>query len=491
MYLPDWAAAEGATAMTARTLTVATRHGTRIANPPGTEQRAYCSVTVTELASGDKDQSPPATKLSTRRSCRPESSRRRPQRRSTTFSDLDPWLESCYAEAGMIWLRILVCALWLTIGLTAVSLQAQSACPDPPPYELLRQDENYSYLRDKACRQDRWDSLKYVSLGSSGDEFLTTGGEIRSWYQGFRNASWGIGPQDGNGYLLQRQTMYGDFHLNDRFRVFAQLMSAIEAGRNGGPRPVIDESKLFFVEAFVEITLAKNEQSSLVLRPGREEFYFGSGRLVDPREGLNVPETFDGVALIWKTPSWNMTGFVTKPVLNGTGFFDAPPEPGTTFWGAYAVRPSPKVAGGHMDLYYFGLNEQDAEFERGTAHQVRHTFGVRFWREPGGWDYNSESILQVGTFGSSGLRAWGTSQDAGYTFRSARFQPRVGVRAGASSGDSGDPESPLGTFSPLFPTGIYFGQGAINLQGPSNQIHVDPRVTLQPAEDRKRGVKVL
>ena len=33
-YLPDWPAAEGTTVMTARTLTVAARHGARIANPP-------------------------------------------------------------------------------------------------------------------------------------------------------------------------------------------------------------------------------------------------------------------------------------------------------------------------------------------------------------------------------------------------------------------------------------------------------------------------
>ena len=86
-------------------------------------------------------------------------------------------------------------AIWLVIVLGAISLRAQSICPDPPDYETLCQDEDYSYLRDSACRQDRWDSLKYVELGSAGSKFLTVGGEVRSWYQGFRNANWGVGPR--------------------------------------------------------------------------------------------------------------------------------------------------------------------------------------------------------------------------------------------------------------------------------------------------------
>src|SRR5712671_140279 len=74
---------------------------------------------------------------------------------------------------------------------------AQSACPgNPHPYTLLRQDEDYRYLSNPTCRHDNWDRLKYVPLGASEDRYLTFGGEIREWYEGFRNASWGLGTQD-------------------------------------------------------------------------------------------------------------------------------------------------------------------------------------------------------------------------------------------------------------------------------------------------------
>jgi len=371
----------------------------------------------------------------------------------------------------------------LVLGVTGgISSQAQPTCPNPPEFEVLRQDEDYSYLRNSACKRDRWDSLKYMRLGSSGDSFLTIGGESREWYEGFRNFLWGVGPQDGNGYLLQRLMAYGDFHASRRIRFFAQLTSNLEEGRNGGPRPVIDESKLWFKQAFADITLAKGaeeKKNPLVMRLGRQEFFFGAGRLVDPREGPNVRLAFDAIALIWKKSSWNVRAVAAKPVLNGTGFFDAPPDSGKTFWGIYAVRPLPKTKGGNIDLYYLGLDRNRAVFDKGVGRELRHTIGTRFWGKRGGWDFDSEAILQLGTFGDGEIRAWANANDTGYTFRSARFRPRVGATVSVASGDNGNPKSPLGTFNPLFPTGLYYGQGSVNLNGPSNIIQVDPYVWLQ------------
>ena len=49
-------------------------------------------------------------------------------------------------------------------------------------------------------------------------------------------------------------------------RFFAQTMSAIEAGETANPRPVIDESKLFFEKAFADITVAAEKENSLGMR---------------------------------------------------------------------------------------------------------------------------------------------------------------------------------------------------------------------------------
>jgi hypothetical protein len=374
----------------------------------------------------------------------------------------------------------IVSSVLFVLVLAGSTVFAQTQCPTgPPAYALLRQDEDYSYLRDPACGNDYWDRLKYVQLGSNADTTFTLGGEIREWYEGYRNASWGYGTQDTNGYLLQRLSFYSDIHAAPRIRLFLQLTSDIEAGRTGGPRPVIDESRLFFEEAFADFALSKEPSNKLVLRLGRQEFELGDGRLVDVREGPNVRQSFDGAGLNWRASSWNINGFALKPVLNGTGVFDAPPDHGSTFWGVYAVHPNPTIKGGNIDLYYLGLARKNAAFEIGSANEVRHTVGGRLSGKQGGWSYDSEAAYQWGSLGSRDIRAWGTGHDTSYTFRSIRLQPQVGASALVASGSRGNSQSDLGTLNPLFPTGTYFGQGGIALLGPSNLMAIGPKIVLQ------------
>lgn len=351
------------------------------------------------------------------------------------------------------------------------SVRAQSTCPSPGPYALLRQDNDYSYLRDSGCRQDFWDPVKYVAINSNGDRYLTLGGEIREWYEGFHNANYGIGPQDDNGFLLQRISLYSDWHVGDRVRFFGQLTSDIEAGRNGGPQPN-DEARLWVEQGFLDIKAMASDDASLTFRLGRQEFEFGSGRLVDAREGPNVRLAFDGVDAILKATSWRVDGFATRPVINHLNVFDDPPNHATMFWGVYAVRPLPVTHGGNIDLYYLGIDNKRAAFDRGTTQEIRHTLGSRFWGARGAWDYDWGALLQWGTFGKADIRAWGIGTDTTYNLRSLPLRPQLDVRLAITSGDRHPPSHALGTFNPLFPTGIYYGEGVVNLNGPSNMRQV-------------------
>src|SRR5258708_12216290 len=125
------------------------------------------------------------------------------------------------------------------------------------------------------------------------------------------------------------------------------------------------------------------------------------------------------------------------------------------------------------------MARKNAAFEKGSENELRHTVGGRFWGGRNGWSYNSEAMFQWGTFGAEGIRAWATSRDTAYTFRSTALRPQVGATAGIANGNHGGSRSPLGTFNPLFPTGFYFGQGGISLLGPSNLFEVGPHVSLQ------------
>jgi hypothetical protein len=55
----------------------------------------------------------------------------------------------------------------------------------------------------------------------------------------------------------------------------------------------IDEKKLDFQTAFIEIGTG-DERNWIKFRAGRHEMEYGSGRLIDVREGPNVRLSFDG-----------------------------------------------------------------------------------------------------------------------------------------------------------------------------------------------------
>jgi alginate export protein len=130
-----------------------------------------------------------------------------------------------------------------------------------------------------------------------------------------------------------------DFHAGQRFRFFGELNSSLEDGRTGGPR-LLDEDKLDVHQGFLEFVVLKpQENSSLTLRIGRQEMAFGSGRMVDLREGPNAPLSFDGLRLSWKSPAWHVDAFATRPIQNKPGIFDDPPQHDFAFWGLYATHP--------------------------------------------------------------------------------------------------------------------------------------------------------
>ena len=362
----------------------------------------------------------------------------------------------------------------------AQALQAQAADDSappfsPPPFKQLRYDENYSYLRDPSRRTDYLDAIKFIPLKNDGDWYLTLGGEIRERYEYYNNNLWGRGPEDDNGYLLQRYMVHADAHLGDYFRAFAQFKSGLEDGRNGGPRPT-DRDDFDLHQAFVDVRLPLWDTDSLTLRVGRQELAYGSSRLVSYREGPNVRLSFDAAKAIVKVGSWQLDAFFAKPVRTKTGVFDDDPDPGQNFWGLYAVTPVPFLPSGSLDLYYLGLDRDHARFDQGTAHEQRHSLGARIWGRKAGWDYNLEFVYQFGTFGSGDIQAWTTASDVGFTFETAPFKPRFGLKANATSGDDNPNNPGLQTFNPLFPRGAYFGEPA--LIGPANHIDIHPQLDL-------------
>ena len=371
-----------------------------------------------------------------------------------------------------------VLALVLLVGVQLVHAQSEQRA-DPPnqdrSFKLLSEDEDWSFLRDPTLRQDFWDPVKYIRLRKdSNDWYLTIGGEAREVWEQIGNDNWGQQPFM-NGYFNERYMVHFDVHYGKHIRTFVELKSGLNSYRIGGPRP-IDEKKLDFQAGFLEVGTSEG-MNSVAFRAGRQELEYGSGRLIDVREGPNVRLSFDGFMVKSKIDSWHIDGFAARPDLDNPGFFDNAPNHAVGFWGVYVTRPLPRKTS--LDMYYLGLDRKQATFQRGTAQEVRHTLGARISRpiatEQPGWDFDYEGLWQFGTFGSGNIEAWTVASETGYRFPTVRLKPRFSGKADISSGDNPNSKT-LGTFNPLFPKGDYFGVLATTGPGPINFMDVHPRV---------------
>ena len=153
--------------------------------------------------------------------------------------------------------------------------------------------------------------------------------------------------------------------------------TGLEFGRNGGPRPAIDEDKLDVSQLFLELRSSTQQHKiPIELRVGRQNLNYGDGSLVSIRD-LNVRRPFDGIKLILRPQEWRIDIFAAKPVETSPGFFDDAPDHTQTFWGIWATDTKEQSFVRQLDFYYLGLDRKNAQFDQGTARERRNTLGVR------------------------------------------------------------------------------------------------------------------
>jgi len=203
-----------------------------------------------------------------------------------------------------------IALLFLTTAALAAAAHAQVA----PSYGLLRENEDWSFLKDKSLRRDFWDPLKYIPLGPNGS-YVTIGGDIREVAESVGNDNWGKQPYK-NTFALQRYMFHSDWHFGEHIRVFVQFKSGLENARQGGARP-IDEKKLDFEAAYLELSTS-DSANWIALRVGRQEFNYGSGRLV-PQTAAQSDLFRDSAGCIIVTWQRRPAGFTLGPTHSVAG----------------------------------------------------------------------------------------------------------------------------------------------------------------------------
>jgi hypothetical protein len=348
-----------------------------------------------------------------------------------------------------------------------------AALSEEPSFEKLRYEEDYACLQETS----KASPLKCLAVDQGARRYLTLGGEARLRYEYTRDPTFGQDPQDKRGVFLQRYSLLADGHLSDAFRLFAQLNSALENGRNGGPSPV-DENKLEFQNAFLEFRHPFSEAHSGLARIGRQEIQLGSGRLVDVREGPNVRRTFDGLRFDFRSGERSLSAFAARPRADRPGTFDDETDDAKALWGLYAVLAEPKERATRIELYYLGFEDDQGRYFQGIADESRHSVGTRFSGKRGAWDFNWEALYQFGSFGRADINAWTLGTETGYSWRDARWRPRLAFSLNIASGDRDADDPDLQTFNPLFPRGNYFEEVAV--LGPRNFYNVHTFFTVEP-----------
>lgn len=372
------------------------------------------------------------------------------------------------------------CFCFPVLGLIAVTAPAQAEEPCALEPAKLRFEDVHECAPQEKRRKGFPHALKDMPLQAADGVALSLGGEVRQRYEYTQNPQFGDIPQSEAGVWLQRYTLHGDLRLSPQLRVFAQLSSALEIGRTGGPSPV-DENALTLQNGFVDLALPLGSDADLTLRAGRQELQFGSGRLVDVREGPNVRRTFDALSATLDLADWRVQTLLARPIDTRPGVFDDKASDEQLLWGVYATATRPQLIPGALELYYLGFEDDSGSFAQGTAAETRHSIGARMYGAQAGWDWNWEAIYQFGRFGAGSISAWTIASDTGFTFRDTPWQPRIAISANIASGDSDPADHDLGTFNPIFPRGNYFSQAAV--LGPRNFFNLHPFVTVRPARN--------
>lgn len=349
----------------------------------------------------------------------------------------------------------------------AVNLDAPST---PAAYKPLRFEEDYSNLADPENRRDAFDNLRFIPLSKgSPDWFLSLGGELRERLEAVDHDNFGI--QSGSdSFLLRRITLLADLHLSSHFRVFVSGVSGLVWGEDQPAPPVQDDSAdLLF--AFVEIAPYVTLDERLALRVGRYGMSLGAGRLVATRAAPNVQLRFDGCEILYSRPGWAATGFLNHPAKDSGGLDGS--DHSISFWGLYGTHWFDAQRSKGIDLYYLGIHREHGAYFADTGDERRHSLGARQFGQAESWDWNTEEVIQFGTFGNKDILAWTASLDGGYTFPT-QFSPRIGLKADITSGTdkgSGTQE----TFDALFFKSGYFNDAS--LIRPQNIIDLHPNLT--------------
>ncbi len=179
--------------------------------------------------------------------------------------------------------------------------------------------------------------------------------------------------------------------------------------------------------------------------------------------------------MFWQNDKFSLDAFCVQPVIPSANSFASVnyEQLFTGFWGTY--RP---MRGEIVDLYYLNLDDVSHIYSgrSGVKGAMNlSTVGSRWYGDKNNWLWDTEAMLQFGSYSNQGILAKAYTMGGGYRFDKVAMTPQFWVYYDIASGDP-DPgnNSVHRTFNQLFPFGhYYFGMTDLVGRQNINDIHAD------------------
>lgn len=301
---------------------------------------------------------------------------------------------------------------------------------------------------------------RFEDRGAGPDEGwrVRVGGEIAVRVQYQRDPRFGSQFEGSDGITMQRAFAFADVAYGLNWRVFAQLYGTTAQGRRGGETPV-DASGLEWQNAFLEW---RTPDLAHGVRAGEQELRFGSGRLVDAREGLNVRRRFSGTRAWTRLGDWRVEAVRVRPRHERPSSFDDVRDPTQRLEGLVASRENDRGSWGAYLLWRddaAAVGNEGGLPERGLPER-RRTAALHHIGSAAGWEWNVEAMYQSGDAAGRRIDAHALFAEGDYGRPHWPGGLRIGALLGWSSGDNARGDGRLGTFDPLYARGNLLDEDA-------------------------------
>jgi hypothetical protein len=303
------------------------------------------------------------------------------------------------------------------------------------------------------------------------NDTLSIGGENRLRAEAFSDFYTANGLSDlDDSRLLMRNRLHIDYHPNDYFGAFAEVMDSREFGSDiisRAPANNLFEDDFDLFLAYIDV---KNIGDSPVsVRIGRQILAYGKQRLIGHLLWVNTGRAFDAAKVTVKLEDYGGTldFFYAEPVNRTWGEFNDFLDNDNDLFGVYTVWNKVEYVG-FIEPYVIHKHNDTADIDITT-------FGLRTGNTyESGWDWEFEGAGQVGEIGPSDQASFAIHGEAGYTFKETMWSPRVALGYDFSPGDEDPTDGDIDTFDNLYPTNhMHYGQMDLFSWQNAHQIEID------------------